>query len=457
MADATMPPRALPHDIQAEMGVLGSMLLSPDALFLARERLHTESFYKLTHQDIFKAMVELFEARNTVDIILLRDELKQRDQLEKVGGVAYLTELMDAVPTSANAEYYIEIVRDHAVKRHLINTAGEILNASYSDGRAVEDLLDEAERQMLAVRHMREHGAMRQMNQLLEAVMERLDRVHQNPGQLTGVPSGFAKLDEILNGFQPGEFIVVAARPGMGKTSLVLNIMDYLCSVERRPAALYSLEMRAEQIVSNVLCIHNEIDTQDFRKGKLSDTQWKDIEDSIDDLQGLPLYLDDSPVLTVHDLRARARRIHHQHQVQFIAVDYLQLLMPNRTRDSRAVEVGEISAALKALARELSVPVVAVSQLNRAVEKEQREPRMSDLRESGAIEQDADVVIFLHRSDGGGSEEPDWERSSAKQSEVNTESLPGVPFDIVVAKQRNGPTGKCRLTFWKRFLTFKPG
>jgi len=456
MADDSMPPRALPHDIQAEMGVLGSMMLSPDAVFLARERLAEDSFYKLAHQQIFRAVLELADARNTVDIILLRDELKRSDRLEKVGGVAYLTELMEAVPTSANVEYYIEIVRDHAVRRHLIGTSTQILNASYTEGQAVEELLDEAERNMLAVRHMREGGRLRDMNQLLQDIMKRLDLVHQNPGQLTGVPTGFHKLDEVLNGLQAGEFIVVAARPSMGKTSLALNVLDYVCSVERRPAVLYSLEMRAEQIVSNLLCVHNEIDTQDFRKGRLTDTQWKDIEDSIDALEGLPLFIDDSPVMSIGDLRARARRMCHQHNVELIIVDYLQLLQANRFRDSRAVEVGEISAGLKALARELEVPVLAVAQLSRAVEKEQRVPRMSDLRESGAIEQDADVIMFLHQP-GMGDDERKWETSYEKQTDVSSDSLPGVPVDIIVAKQRNGPTDTCRLVFWKRFLKFRPG
>jgi len=455
MADASMPPRALPHDIQAEMGVLGSMLLSPDAIYLARERLEPPGFYKLAHQDIFSAIVGLSDQQGTVDIILLRDELKRQGQLEKVGGVAYLTELTEAVPTSANAEYYIEIVREHAMRRHLIDTSTQILKSSYEQGQDVADLLDEAEAKMLAVRHMKQAHHILDMNVLLQQMLARLDKAHQNPGLLTGVPTGFKDLDDLTNGLQAGELIVIAARPSVGKTSLALNILHHVCTVERRPAVMYSLEVPAEQIVSNLLCIHNELDTQDFRRGTLSDTQWQDIEDSISRLADLPLHIDDSPSLKLADLRARARRMHHEHQVGLIVVDYMQLLQPNRFRDNRATEVAEISAGLKALARELEVPLIAVAQLNRAVEREQRQPRMSDLRESGAIEQDADVVMLLHRPDMAEGAGPE---GGAEPGNVplDKSNVPGSPADVIIAKQRNGPTGVCRLVFWKRNLRFEP-
>jgi replicative DNA helicase len=449
MADGT--PRALPHDLQAEMGVLGSMLLSPEAVYLARERLDIESFYKLSHQDVFKAILDLAEARNTVDLILLRDELKKRDRLEQVGGVAYLTELMEAVPTSANVEYYIEIVRDHAIRRHLIETSSRIMNASYEDGQLVDDLLDEAESKVLAVRHMKDARRVQDMPALLHQIMARLDHAHQHPGRLTGLPTGFYDIDELMSGLQTGELIVVAARPSVGKTSLALNILHHVCMVERRPAVLYSLEVHAQQIVSNLLCIHNKLDTQDFRRGTLNDTQWQDLEDSLDKLASLPLYIDDSPSLKIGELRARARRERHQHAVELIVVDYLQLVSPNRFRDSRATEVSEISAGLKALARELEVPVIAISQLSRAVEREQRRPRMSDLRESGAIEQDADVVMLLHRPEET-EEEDDFGAADARKA---PHSAAGTYADVIIAKQRNGPVGTCPLVFLKRYLRFE--
>ena len=451
MADGSIPPRALPHDIQAEMGVLGSMLLSPDAIYLGRERLEAGSFYKVAHQDIFNAILHLADARNTVDLILLRDELSREGKLEKVGGVAYLTELMEAVPTSANAEYYIEIVRDHAVRRELINTTTAIQKSCYEDSQDTDNLLDEAESKMLAVRHMRESRTVSDMAGLLNGILARIDVAHNNPDQFTGLPTGFSELNKLTNGLQPGELIVVAARPSVGKTSLALNILHHICTVERRPAAFCSLEVRAQQVVSNLLCIHNEIDTQDFRRGTFTDTQWQDLEDSLDKLKDLPLYIDDTPSMRIGDLRARARRMRHEHGVELVVVDYLQLLLPSRFRDSRVTEVSEISAGLKALARELEVPVLAVSQLSRAVEKEQRLPRMSDLRESGAIEQDADVVMLLHRPGVREEQERFQEEPGAAR-----DGVPGANADLIIAKQRNGPTGVCHFVFWKRCLKFVP-
>ncbi len=455
MADASTPPRAMPHDIQAEMGVLGSMLLSRDAVFLARERLNGNSFYNLANQDVFGAILHLADARDAVDLILLRDELKRQDRLAKVGGVAYLQQLMEAVPTSANVEYYVEIVHEHAVRRHLIETATAILKSSYEDSQDVDTLLDDAETRMLAVRNLKQSGHVRDMDGVLLDIMTRLEQVHQNPGMITGVPTGFNDLDDLTNGFQPGELVVVAARPSVGKTTLALNMLHNLCHIERRPAVLYTLEMRAEQIVSNLLCIHNRLDTQDFRRGTLRDTEWQAIEDSIDDLREWPLYIDDTPSLAIGDLRARARRMRHEHKVELIVVDYMQLVRPGRARDSRAVEVAEISAGLKALARELEIPVIAVAQLNRAVEREDRRPRMSDLRESGAIEQDADVILLLHRPDKEDEGGDDSDGDGRDRPRSATGNMPGANSDVIVAKQRNGPTGVCHLLFWKRYLRFE--
>ena len=420
--------------------MLGSMMLSQEASHVARERLSQDSFYKLAHRDIFQSIIDLVDSRNAVDLILLRDELTKSDKLEKVGGVPYLAQVLDSVPTSANAEHYVEIVREHAVRRVLIEVSAAIQKRSFEDGQAVDELLDEAESKILSVRRMKESGRVSDINEVLQWIVGRLEELHQNPGQLTGLPTGFYDIDQMTNGFQPGELIVLAARPSVGKTSLALNILHHVCAVERRPAVLYSLEMRAEQIVSNLLCIHNRIDTQDFRRGTLKENEWHDIEASIDDLVGLPLHIDDSPMLTILEVRARARRMAQQHGVELIVVDYLQLLTGHRRHENRAVEVGEISQGLKALARELEVPLLAVSQLSRAVEKEQRRPRMSDLRESGAIEQDADVILLLHRPEEGEDEEV---------------GPVGSPAEVILAKQRNGPTGLRRLVFLKRILKFE--
>ena len=443
MSDMPDPGRATrvpPHDIQAEKGVLGSMLLSEDATHLARERLSDASFYHLAHRDVFGAIVQLSDARNAVDVILVRDELSRQERLEKVGGQSYLLELMESVPTSANAEHYIEIVRQHALRRHLIETSTDIQKRAYENSEDVEDLMDEAEGRILAVRDSKSSSDIREVNDVLQVIVERLEELHQHPGQMTGLATGYYDLDDMTGGFQPGEFIVVAARPSMGKTSLALNILHNVCAVQRKPAALYSLEMPAEQIVSNFICIHNRLDTHDFRRGTLSDRDWGNLETAIDDLDGLPLYIDDSPSLRIMDMRARARRLMHRHQVGLIIVDYLQLLSSNRSRENRAVEVAQISQGLKALGRELKVPLIAVAQLSRRVEQEQRRPRMSDLRESGAIEQDADVILLLHRPQEAGDQ---------------PEETAGTEADLIVAKQRNGPTGVVHMVFQKRYLRFE--
>jgi len=440
MSDASAAPLTPPHDLQAEMGVLGSMLLSQDAVYLARERLSESSFYKLAHQDVFNAILSLADSHGAVDVILLRDELARQDKLEKAGGRSYLLELMEAVPTSANVEYYVEIVREHALRRLLIETAADIEKRGFENSQEVDQLLDEAEARILAVRHEKDVGQVRNVTDVLQNIVARLEELHQHPGQLTGLASGFYDLDDLTGGFQPGEFIVVAARPSMGKTSLALNILHHICAVQRRPAALYSLEMPAEQIVSNFLCIHNKLDTHDFRRGTLKDRDWAVLQESVGDLVDMPLIIDDSPSLRILDLRARVRRIEHRHHVELIVVDYLQLLSSNRGHENRAAEVAEISQGLKALARELKVPLIAVAQLSRRVEQEQRRPRLSDLRESGAIEQDADVVLMLHRPQELGAE---------------ADEASGNEADLIIAKQRNGPIGSVHLVFQKRYLRFE--
>lgn len=440
MSDARSGPLMPPHDVQAEMGVLGSMLLSQDAVYVARERLAESSFYKLAHQDVFSAILRLADAQGAVDVILLRDELTRQGRLDKAGGQPYLMELMETVPTSANVEHYIEIVREHALRRQLIETAAEIEKRSFQNTEDVDSLLDDAEARILAVRRQKDTGQMREVNEVLQNIIARLEELHQHPGQLTGLPCGYYDLDDLTGGFQPGELIIVAARPSMGKTSLALNILHHVCAVQRQPAVLFSLEMPAEQIVSNFLCIHNKLDTHDFRRGTLKPRDWSTLEESLTGLVDLPLTIDDSASLRILDLRARARRVVHQHDARLIVVDYLQLLTANRRSESRATEVAEISQGLKALARELRVPLVAVAQLSRRVEQEQRRPRMSDLRESGAIEQDADVILMLHRP---------------QETSDDADELAGSEADLIIAKQRNGPIGVVHLVFQKRYLRFE--
>jgi len=442
------------------MGVLGSMMLSQDAVNLARERLTEACFYKLAHQDVFNAIVELSDSHNAVDIILLRDLLTRQEKLEKAGGVGYLLELMEAVPTSANAEHYIEIVREHALRRHLIETAASIEKDAYEGSQEVDGLLDRAESHILAVRHQKDSGRTRGMNDILLAIVERMEQLSQCPDQLTGVASGYYDLDNATGGFQRGDYIVVAARPSMGKTSLALNILHYVCITLKRPAALYTLEMSAEQIVSNFICIDTRISTHAFRRGTLEDREWKELDLAVDKLQGLPIFIDDSATLRILDLRARARRLVQRHKVELIVVDYLQLLSANKSQENRASEVAEISQGLKALARELKIPVIAVAQLSRRVEQEDRRPRLSDLRESGAIEQDADVVLLLHRTMVSSQAAAEQDRSTQWHGKETTtwdqpEEIYGAEAELIIAKQRNGPTGVIRLVFNKRCLRFE--
>lgn len=445
--------RIPPHDLQAEMGVLGSMLLSTDAIHLAREALTQDSFYKLAHQEVFAAVLELSDKHNAVDLVLLRNELQRRQRLEKAGGTEYLIELCEAVPTSANAEHYISIVHEHAVRRHLIATASEIQKRAYHQPENVADLLDRAEAQILAVRDRKGGSEARDVQSVLDNVLEQLELAHQHPGQITGLPSGYYDLDDLTGGFRAGEFVVLAARPSQGKTTLALNMLHNVCFVQRRPAALFSMEMPAEQIVSNFLCMHNRLDTKRFRSGNLEDREWTRLQESIDDLVGVPLYIDDTPALRLLDFRARARRLVQRHEVELIVIDYMQLMRTDRQLENRAVEVGLISAGLKALARECEVPVLAIAQLSRRVEQENRHPRMSDLRESGSIEQDADAILLLHR--------PTDPMAQGEGGENDGISVPaaggadGTLADVLLAKQRNGPTGVAHMVFIGPYLRFE--
>ncbi len=438
--------RVPPHDIAAEMGVLGSMLLSPEAIHLARERLTAESFYRLAHQEVFDAVVHLADRADVVDLIMLRDELQRRQVLDKVGGDKELIELMEAVPTSANAEHYIEIVREHAVRRRIIRTCTDGVARGFRADVDAAETLDQVEASIMAMRDSSGAEDARDVPSIMDGVLERLQQAHEHAGQIAGIPTGFYDLDDITGGLRGGDLIVLAARPSQGKTSLALNILHQVCHVQRRPAALFIMEMPAEQIVANLLCIHNKLDTRRFRDGSLDDREWKRLKDCIEDVARLPLYIDDSGSQSIMGLRARARRLVQRHHVELIVVDYLQLMTAGRSAENRAVEVGLISHGLKGLARELKVPIIAVAQLNRRVEQEGRRPRMSDLRESGAIEQDADLILLLHRPNAALVGQDDGTEPDAPT---------GNEAELIVAKHRNGPTGLVRVVFQAQYLRFE--
>mgnify|MGYP006298645927 CR=1 FL=1 len=338
------------------------------------------------------------------------------------------------------------------MRRHLISAAGEIQKNAYHLPQEVADVLDRAEADVLAVRDKKGGGEARDVKSVLLNVMDMIDEAHANQGQLTGLGTGVMDLDDLTGGFRPGQFIVLAARPSQGKTTLGLNMLLNICDVQRQPAALFSMEMPAEQIVANMLCMKNRLDTKRFRTGNLEENEWARLESSIQDMEDMPLYIDDTPALRVLDFRARARRLVRRYGVKFIVVDYLQLMRAERRTENRAVEVAMISSGIKALAREAEVPVMAIAQLNRRVEQENRYPRMSDLRESGAIEQDADAILLLHRPTDPAAQEEDGDGPPMGGEAPRDGSL----ADLLLAKQRNGPTGMARLVFFGQYLRFEP-
>ena len=420
------------------MAVLGAMLIDVEALSIGAETLSKDSFYSTANQLIFEAICQLFDELKRIDVVLLREELKKRGLLDKVGGSNYLMALFDAVPTAANVESYIHIVKEKAARRGLIKAATAIIQDSYDDSQDMDLLLDSAERRVFEVAESGPQADAVQLSHILKGTFDQIDRLSQGGGELSGVPSGFYDLDELTTGFQESQLIVCAARPSIGKSTFALNICEHVALVERKPCLLFSLEMAAQQVAQNMLCSYAQIDALRMRRGTLADQEWADLTMAVGTLSEAPIFVDDSPGLTLRELRSRARRLKAREDLALIVVDYLQLLESSgRKHDSREQEISAISRGMKALARELKVPLLAVAQLNRGVEsREGHRPRMSDLRESGAIEQDADVVILLHRDDY-----------------YDHDTNPG-RADIIVAKQRNGPIGNVALVFRKEILRF---
>lgn len=388
-----------PQSLEAEQSVLGAVLLDKDAIVKVVELLHPEHFYRPQHALIFSAIVKLYEKRLPADLITLTSQLKEMGEYENVGGSGYLSTLVAFVPTSSNIEHYANIVKDKAVKRQLITTSNLISELSYDQERDVKDLLDEAERRLFGISqdHLKQNFV-----SIKEALMEsfdRLDELHKNKGGLRGVPTGFKELDKKLSGLQDNNLIILAARPSVGKTTLAMNIAQHAAVKDKKRVGIFSLEVSKEQLVDLMLASQADVDGWKITTGNLSDDDFQKISDAMGELAEAPLFIDDTPGISVMEMRTKARRLQIEHGVDMIVVDYLQLVK-GRDLNNRAVEVSEISLSLKNLARELKVPVLALSQLNRAVEsRTQKIPQLADLRESGSIEQDADVVMFLYRED----------------------------------------------------------
>ena len=432
--------RMPPASVEAEQAVLGAMLLKPDAVTTAAEELTADDFYRETHRLIFEAMMDLKERTEPVDLVTLTEQLKKADKLTKIGGIPALSLIANSVPTAANVQYHARIVREKAQLRSLIHAATEIAGAAYEDAEDVEDIMDSAEKRILEVASGKRSKDFVPLQDILLNTLEQIEARYSNKGSITGLPTGFTELDHLTAGLQKSDLILVAARPSMGKTAFTLNIAAHVVLRAKEPVAFFSLEMSKEQLVQRLICSEGRIDSQRLRVGELEDKEWGDLIDTANRLSAAPLYIDDTPGITVMELRSKARRLKAEQGLSLIIIDYLQLMQgrASKSGDNRQQEISEISRSLKALARELNVPVIALSQLSRSVESRQvKRPMLSDLRESGSLEQDADIVMFLYRED---YYDPETENKNITE--------------VIIAKHRNGPVDTVELTFLKQFTKF---
>lgn len=430
--------RTPPHNTEAEQAILGAMLLEKEALITASERIKPDDFYRPSHQKIFQVMLELGERGEPVDLITVTAELQDKKLLEEIGGVSYLSDLASAVPTAANVEYYSAIVEEKAMLRRLIRVATQIASTGYSASEEVTEILDDAEKKILELSNRRTSSAFIPIKDVLMETFERIEFLFHNRGGMTGIPSGYSDLDRMTSGFQKSDLIILAARPSVGKTAFALNVAQNVAIRATETVAIFSLEMSAGQLVQRMICAEANIDAHRLRTGMLEEEDWEKLTMGISALSQAPIYIDDTPGITVTDIRSKCRRLKAEKGLGMILIDYMQLIQGRGRGDNRQQEISEISRTLKMIARELQVPVIALSQLSRAVEQRQdKRPMMSDLRESGSIEQDADIVAFLYRDD---YYNPETEKKNI--------------IEILIAKQRNGPTGKVELVFLKNYNKF---
>jgi len=431
--------RAVPWSQEAEQAVLGAMLLDQDAALLATELVQDDMFYREANRRLFRAMVSLVERRTVIDPVTLRDELGRRGELDAVGGADYLADLVDAVPTAANLEYHARIVKDKAILRRLIETSTGIITEAYDGRSTASELLDKAESRIFQISQDRGSEGFSRLKEMLWPTMERIEALQRSGKSITGVPSGFVDLDKMTSGFQPSELVIIAARPSMGKTAFCLNIATH-AAVEGEGVAIFSLEMSRDQLVQRMLTAEARVDSQRVRQGALRDADFTNLARAAGVLQSCPVWIDDTPSLSLLEMRSKARRLKADNDIKMVVVDYLQLMRSPEYAENRVQEISDISRSLKALARELEVPVVALSQLSRASEQRggERRPILSDLRDSGAIEQDADLVLFIHRPEYYDRED---------------ETKKGLA-EIMLAKNRNGPTGDVQLRFSREYTRF---
>ncbi len=438
--------RQAPWSNEAEQAVLGAMLLDQDAALKAAEFLDDTMFYREGHRLLFRAMIALTERGDVIDPVTLRDELARRGDLDRAGGMEYVATLIDVVPTAANVDYHAKIVRDKAVLRRLVEAATGIIQDVYDGRGTAGEVLDNAEHRVFQVAQFRRSEEFSRIKELIWPTMERIEQLQSGAGALTGVPSGFVDLDRYTAGFQRADLVIIAARPSMGKTALALNIVQHAAIEHNTGVAFFSLEMSKDQLVQRLLCSEGLVDAQRLRRGQLRDDDYPKLARAAGLLGTAPIWIDDSAALTPLAMRSKARRLKAEHDIALVIVDYLQLMQGPGDVENRQQEISYISRSLKALAKELDVPVVAISQLSRAPEQrggEHRRPQLSDLRESGAIEQDADVVCFIYRQ----------EFYDGPVDPKTNESIEGIA-EVIVGKQRNGPTGTVKLHFKKEYTRF---
>ncbi|MCL2095098.1 replicative DNA helicase [Candidatus Saccharibacteria bacterium] len=439
-SDATPAGKVLPQNLDAEKSLLGAILVSPDALDDATEHVVATDFYDPRHQGIFAAMIDLFNRHQPVDLLTVTNELRGLKTLAKVGGAAYLSELTTHVPTAAHAAAYAKIVADTAVRRRLIKASADISALSFDESAGVEELLGQAEKQLFSVSDQNQQTDMVLLEHILAESFDRIENLHKNKGALRGLKTGFHDLDRMTAGLQKSDLIIIAARPAMGKTTLATNLAFNVATINRKGVLVFSQEMSKEQIVDRMLADASGIDSWNIRTGNLGADDFTRLTEAMGEMSEAPIYIDDTPGMSVLQMRTKARRAAHQHGIGLIVIDYLQLMSGNSLRadNNRVQEVSEISRGLKLMARELDVPVIALSQLSRAVESRTPPiPMLSDLRESGSIEQDADIVMFIYRED---YYNPETERQRIT--------------DLIIAKHRNGPVGKVELYFDPERLRF---
>ena len=431
--------RILPHSIEAEQSVIGSMIMDREAIVVASEIVLGDDFYNKQYGVLFDTMVELNDEGTPVDLVTLQDRLKEKDVPPEVSSLEFIRDLITAVPTSANIKYYANIVAEKATLRRLIRLNEEIANTCYVGKDSLEDILADTEKRVFDLVQRRNAGEFVPIRQIVMNAMDNIERASHNKGNVTGVATGFLDLDYRTAGMQPSDLILVAARPSMGKTAFVLNIAEYVAFKQDKTVAIFSLEMSKEQLVNRLFAMESRVDSQHLRTGNLSDVEWEKLIESAGVIGKSHLIIDDTPGISISDLRSKCRKYKLEHNLEMIIIDYLQLMSGSgRSTDSRQQEISDISRSLKALARELHVPVIALSQLSRAVEQRpDHRPMLSDLRESGAIEQDADVVMFIYRDDY-------YNKDTEKKGIV----------EIIIAKQRNGPIGTIELAWLPDFTKF---